>query len=283
MKNNIYPCIHIHKATETAAQFYCEAFPESIVESKSPYVVELSIKGQTLLLLDEGPSGHPGTAISFMVISDTAEQTEALYKKLVEEGSVLMPLNNYSWSPMYAWISDKFGVNWQLYTGKKSENGQYICPTLMFSGKNAGKTAESLHFYTSLFTNSRIEGILNYSDEDAEQASFVKHAQFNIDGYILMAMDTSTAQGENFNDGVSLTVLCDTQAEIDRYWEALALNGGKEIACGWLVDKFGVSWQIVPSVLPKMMKNPDKAMQVMQAFMKMKKLIIADLSKAYQA
>src|SRR5262249_54038937 len=156
---------------------------------------------------------------------------------------------------------------------------QRISPTFMFTHEQAGKAEEAVHFYTELFPDSSINGILKYS-EGEDNTNFVKHAQFKIKDYVMMAMDSSADHGIGFVDAISLVVECDTQAEIDKYWNTLTANGGKEIACGWLVDKFGVSWQIVPAKLGEWLKDPEKFQRVMPLVMKMKKLIMADMENA---
>ena len=108
----------------------------------------------------------------------------------------------------------------------------------------------------------------------------VKHGRFLLDGQMFVAMDSSMAHAFTFNEGVSISVSCDTQEEIDHYWNGLTANGGQESMCGWLKDKYGVSWQIVPAVLGKLMSDPEKGQRVMQEVMKMKKLEIEKLVNA---
>ncbi len=140
---------------------------------------------------------------------------------------------------------------------------QPIHPCLWFDHDQASAAAA---FYCSVFPSARI----------LEQNPMV--TTFEIGGSRFMAL----AGGPNFkpNEAVSFVVTCEDQAEIDRYWTALTADGGAESQCGWLKDKFGVSWQIVPAMLPALMADPERGPRVVQAFMKMKKLVIADLEKA---
>jgi predicted 3-demethylubiquinone-9 3-methyltransferase (glyoxalase superfamily) len=108
----------------------------------------------------------------------------------------------------------------------------------------------------------------------------VKHGRFLLDGQMFVAMDSSMAHAFSFSEGVSISVSCETQEEIDHYWNKLIADGGQESMCGWLKDKYGVSWQIVPSILGKLMSDPGKGQRVMQALMQMKKLEIDKLENA---
>ena len=134
-----------------------------------------------------------------------------------------------------------------------------IFPCLWFDGQ----AQEAAKFYCSIFKNSEIT-------PDNQVV-----VNFNLNGKKFMGLNG----GPNFkfNEAVSFVVNCDTQAEIDHYWDNLTADGGKEGNCGWLKDKFGVSWQIVPSALPRLMGNPEKAQKVTEAFLKMKKFDIETL------
>lgn len=280
MKQSIYPCLTIKGKIAEAADFYINTFGEGKIAQTSPFVILVQLSGEKLMLLNDGPTAKPNPSVSFMVISATAAETEQYWNQLVKEGEVLMPLDTYGWSEKYGWVQDKYGVSWQLYTGAKNNSMQKFCPTLMFTGANAGKAEGAVHFYTKLYPSSDLQGILKYSEEDGDNTSFVKHAQFRIKQYTVMAMDSSTDHGFGFNDAISLVVECENQEEIDTYWEQLTANGGKEIACGWLTDKYGISWQIIPKVLGELLKEPAKAQRVMGALMQMKKLVIKDLENA---
>ncbi|SFD15190.1 Glyoxalase superfamily enzyme, possibly 3-demethylubiquinone-9 3-methyltransferase [Chitinophaga sp. CF118] len=280
MNNFVYPCLTIKGKIAEAADFYINTFGEGKIGQTSPYVIQIELSGQKFLLLNEGPTSSPNASISFMVTCEKAEETEQYWNKLIDGGNIMMPLDSYGWSPKYGWVQDKYGVSWQVYTGSRTDTPQKFCPTLMFTGANAGKASSAVHFYTELFPQSNIKGILKYSEGEGDNPEFVKHAQFKIKDYVVMAMDSSAAHGFGFNDAISLVVECDTQAEIDKYWEQLTTNGGHEVACGWLTDKYGISWQIIPKVLMELVKDPNRAPRVMNALMQMKKLIIADLVNA---
>ncbi|SEA62872.1 VOC family protein [Pedobacter hartonius] len=280
MNNSIYPCLTLKGKVAEAADFYIQSFGEGKIIQTSPFVILIELSGQKIMLLNDGPSSSPNASISFMVVSETAEETELYWNRLTGGGKVFMPLDSYPWSVKYGWVEDKFGVSWQLYTGSKNDFPQKFSPSLMFTGANAGKASAAIHFYTDLFPQSQIEGVMEYSEGEGDTPGFVKHAQFRVKDFVVMAMDSSADHGFAFNDAISLVVNCNTQAEIDQYWQQLTAGGGKEIACGWLVDKYGVSWQIVPEKLGTLISDQERGQRVMNELMKMKKLVIADLENA---
>jgi len=280
MKNFIYPCLAIKGKINEAAEFYIQTFEDGKISVSNPIVVQIELSGQKFMLLNEGPSNDPNPAISFMVMCGTPEETDKYWNKLQDGGKIMMPLDNYPWSPKYGWIQDKFGVSWQLYTGTKEDSVQKFCPTLMFTGDQAGQAETAIKFYTSVFPNSEIEGILKYAEGEGDSTDFVKHAQFKLNDYVTMAMDSSAEHGFSFNDGISLVVECETQDEIDSYWSQLTTNGGYEVACGWCTDKFGISWQIIPKSIIKLVTDPERGQRAMQVMMGMKKLVIEELENA---
>ncbi len=276
MENQIYPCLWFDGNAKVAAEFYCSVFDNSRITSDNPLVVVFNSSGQKFMCLNGGPAYKPNPSISFYVICETIIEIETAWNKLKEGGNVLMPLDKYDWSEKYGWVQDKFGISWQLAFGEFKDVGQKFTPTLMFTKKQAGRAEEAISLYTSVFDNSSIVGILKYTAGENDVLGYVKHAQFKLGQQVLMAMDSSLSHDFYFNEAVSLVVECDTQKEIDFYWGKLGLEG-EEGQCGWLKDKFGVSWQVVPSILGKLMNDPEKAPRVMQAFMKMKKFEIEKL------
>jgi len=277
---SIYPCLTLRGKVAEAADFYIRTFGEGRIAQTSPFVIQIELSGQKFMLLNDGPSVSPNASISFMVITESEEETQRCWDALTGEGKVLMPLDSYDWSPKYGWVQDKFGVSWQLYLGDRKDTPQKFSPTLMFTGQKAGEAEEAVHFYTGLFPQSAVEGVLKYKEGDGDKPGLVKHAQFTIKDYIMMAMDSSFEHGFSFNDAISMVVECEDQAEIDQYWDVLTADGGQEVQCGWLKDRFGVSWQIIPKGLGKLMTDPQRGQRAMNALLKMKKLIIADLENA---
>ena len=277
MNNKIYPCLWYDSKANKAAVLYREAFEDVVILEENPIVITLEIFGQKFMLLNGGPMYQPNPSISFMVTCKTPEEVDHAWEKLIVEGKPMMPLDAYPWSRCYGWVQDRFGISWQLYLGNPKDTGQKICPTLMFTHQQFGKAEEAIRFYTALFPNSSVGGLLKYSANDDDEEGKVKHAQFTLDGFGMMAMDSSFDHPFRFSEGVSIAVDCDTQDEIDHYWNKLTGDGGEESMCGWLKDKYGVSWQIVPSILPALMADPEKSQKVINAFLKMRKFDLATL------
>jgi len=280
LNNAIYPCLILKGKVAEATDFYIDTFGSGKVIQTNPIVTFIALSGQNFMLLNDGTASVPNATFSFMVVSENPEETEQYWNKLIEGGKDLMPLDSYEWSVKYGWVQDKYGISWQLFTGPKNALSQKFSPSLMFTGDNAGKAAEALQFYTSLFPKSSVEGVWEYSGDDGDTKGLIKHAQFSINGLIATVMDSSAAHNAEFNEAVSLVVNCDTQEEIDKYWEQLTADGGQEVMCGWLRDKYGLSWQIVPKIIGELVTDPERGPRVLNEVMKMKKLIIADLVNA---
>ena len=279
MQTSIYPCLWFNNNSKEAASFYTKAFTDTTITSNTPMVVMFQSAGQQFMCLNGGPNFTVNPVISFYVIMDTEEEVNASWEQLCNNGKVLMPLDKYPWSNRYGWVQDRFGVSWQLSVGKLEDVGQKFTPSLMFTGDNKGKAEQAIEFYTSIFDHSSVAGIMRYEPGEPDVTGYIKHAQFKLNGYVFMAMDSSIENQSNFNEALSLVVECDTQEEIDYFWNKLT-EGGSESQCGWLKDQYGVSWQIVPAILKKLMSDPEKAGRVMQAFMKMKKFDIETLINA---
>ncbi|MEJ7694155.1 VOC family protein [Daejeonella sp.] len=277
MNKQITPCLWFDGQAKEAATLYCSAFEKSKITSQSPIVTEIEVSGYKFILLDGGPMYKPNPSISFYVICEDKKELEHAWNTLANEGKVLMALDKYPWGEKYGWINDKFGISWQLALGKISDVGQKISPCLMFTNKQYGRVDEAIAHYSSIFKNAEVDGILRYeSTESASEEGKVKHAQIGLNGQKMMLMESAAAHDFTFTEGISLTVYCETQEEIDFYWKELTENG-QESMCGWLKDEFGVSWQIIPSVLGKIMSDPKKAGKAAQAFMSMRKLNIEQI------
>jgi predicted 3-demethylubiquinone-9 3-methyltransferase (glyoxalase superfamily) len=279
MKKPIYPCLWFDGKAKDAAEFYCSVFNNSKITAENPMVVTFESAGQKFMCLNGGPQFTMNPSISFFVVCETEAEVDKAWSMLTDGGSVLMALDKYEWSEKYGWVQDKFGVNWQLSFGKLADVGQKFTPTLMFTEKVHGKAEKAINFYTSIFHNSSVTGILRYNENDHDVAGTIKHAQFTLDSNVFMTMDSGLAKGFGFNESVSFVIDCENQEEIDYYWNKLT-EGGEESQCGWLKDQFGVSWQVVPEVLGELMSNPERGQRVVQAFLKMKKFDIEALLQA---
>lgn len=143
---------------------------------------------------------------------------------------------------------------------------------------------EAANFYVSIFKNSKIDSITYYGaqgqDVHGQKAGSVLTVEFTINGQPFTALNGGPLF--QFSEAISFQILCDEQDEIDNYWQKLTTNGGSEGPCGWLKDRFGVSWQVVPAIMPQLLNDPAKRDKVMAAFMKMKKFDIAQILEAAQ-
>ena len=153
---------------------------------------------------------------------------------------------------------------------------QKITPCLWFDTEGE----EAAQFYTSVFPNSRIVEVTRYGSAGPRPEGSVMTVHFELDGQSYIALNGGP--DFKFNEAISLEVTCESQEEVDSYWSRLTADGGEEGPCGWLKDKYGVSWQIVPKVLTELITDPDqaKAQRVMAAMLQMKKIEIAELEKA---
>jgi predicted 3-demethylubiquinone-9 3-methyltransferase (glyoxalase superfamily) len=280
MNNQIYPCLWFDGQAKSAAEFYSSIFPNSKIISHNPMVTMWELYGQKFMGLDGGPMFTPNPSISFFVTCESNEEMDAIWAKLSNDAKIMMPLDKYDWSEYYGFLQDKFGISWQLYKGKYSEVNQKIVPCFLFTDGNFGKANNAVQFYTSVFTNSKIDGILFYDENEMPQKEIVKHSQFVLDGNVYMAMDGAGEHNYSFNEAISFVINCDTQEQIDYYWDTFTKDGGEESMCGWCKDKFGVSWQIVPTILGQLMGDPERSQRVVAAFMKMKKFDIEKLQNA---
>jgi predicted 3-demethylubiquinone-9 3-methyltransferase (glyoxalase superfamily) len=242
--------------------------------------VAFRLGGLDFLATNGGPLFTFNPSISYYVVCESMDEIKELWKTLMDGGSALMPLDKYDWSEQYGWLKDRYGLTWQLTLGKVAEVGQKIIPAFMFVQQQFGKAEEAIQFYTSIFRDSAIATIHKY--DQGELAGKIMHSRFTLAGQTYMAMDGPGAHDFNFNEAIAIVVNCETQEEIDYYWGKLT-TGGQESSCGWLKDKFGVSWEVTPSSLGRMLTDPDreKVDRVTKAFLKMKKFDIAALERAY--
>ncbi|OHD23267.1 MAG: hypothetical protein A2Y38_24350 [Spirochaetes bacterium GWB1_59_5] len=288
----IVPHLWYDKEAGEAAELYTSLFPGSSILSRSTIgdtpsgtveLLTIELAGQRFMLMSGGPFFTFTPAISFLVACDTNEEVDRLYAGL-RGGAELMPLGTYPFSERYAWIEDRFGLSWQIMRMGDIPYEQKITPTLMFVGEHCGRAEDAMKLYTGLVAGSKLGPTMRYgSDEAPDAAGTVKHGAFSLAGQSFAAMDSAYEHAFTFNEAISLMLYCDTQAELDRYWNALSAQPEAE-QCGWLKDRYGVSWQIVPTAMDTMMTSGDgDAMaRVTQAFLKMKKFDIAELTRAFE-
>ena len=294
----IIPHLWFDKEAVRAAEFYTSIFSDSKITHKSVIkntpsgdcdIVSFTLKDLEFMAINAGPYFKINQSISFFVNFDPSheknpkENIDEVWKKLSEGGQVLMPLQEYPWSKRYGWVQDKFGLSWQLIlTNPEGDERPEIVPCLLFVGNSYGKTEEAVKFYLSVFKDSKLGNIMHYGpNQEPNKEGTVMFSDFKLNNLWLAAMDGGGEHKFAFNEAISFLVNCETQEEIDYYWDKLSAVPEAE-QCGWLKDKFGVSWQITPSIMNKLMqgKNADK---VTQAFLKMKKFDIKELERVAQS
>ncbi len=297
----ITTCLWFDDQAEEAVKFYTSVFKNSSTGSTSRYdensakasgrsvgsvlVINFEIEGSHFMALNGGPMFKINPSVSFMVYCNNESEVRTLWQKLSDGGNAIMPLDKYPWSPLYGWISDRYGVNWQVFHVNSPYTGPKIVPSLLFTAAQTGRAEEALKYYTSVFPNSKIEDIQKFEPADKaglEMTGKVKYSRFEIENSPFIAMDGGAAHEFTFNEAVSFMINCDNQAEIDKYWNTLTSDGGEESMCGWLKDKYGLSWQVVPVQLGKLMSSnePGKAQRAMAALLQMRKLDIKTLEAA---
>ncbi len=299
---NISPHLWFDKEAEEAAKLYTSLFKISKMGKMTRYgkagfeihgqpegkvmTVEFELEGQKFIGLNAGPIFRFTPAVSFLVACKNKDEVDALWAKLSEGGLALMELGDYPFSERYGWTQDRFGLSWQVMFMGARESSQKITPTLMFVGEVCGRAEEAIHFYTSVFHKTKIGDISRYGrGEEPDKEGTIRHAAFTLEGQEFAAMDSAYKHSFAFNEAISFMVHCETQEEIDAYWEKLSKGGDpKAQQCGWLKDQFGVSWQIVPTILAEMLQSPDKdkVERVTTAFLKMKKFDMDTLQRSYE-
>lgn len=288
----IIPHLWFDTQAKEATEFYTTLFKNSEIKNVTQItntpsgdcdIVNFQLEGLEFTAISAGPYFKFNPSISLFIACDNEEEIDELWNKLIDGGRVLMPYSTYPWSKKYGWVEDKYGLSWQLSFTENYQAKQKITPLLMFTQDMAGRANEAIKNYVDIFPNSKIEMLIPYTKEDADKEGFIKHSRFTLDGLELMAMDSSAEHNFIFNEAFSLVVKCENQEEIDFYWEKLSAVPEAE-QCGWLKDKYEVSWQIVPKELDEMMtsKDRDKVDRVTQAFLKMKKFDVEKLSEAYR-
>lgn len=291
--HKITPHLWFDTQAVEAARFYTSTFPESRVTDVSSLhdtpsgdvdVVSFELFGQPFMAISAGPLFKFTPAISFLLRCATRAEVDDYWGKLSEGGKALMPLDAYPFSERYGWIEDRYGLSWQvMYVGDEAI-GQRVIPTLMFTGAVCGRAEEAIHFYASVFPDSQVGPLVPYGEgEEPDAPGTIKHGAFTLAGQQFAAMDSARVHDFGFNEAISLMARCATQEEIDEYWDRLSAVPEAE-QCGWLKDRYGVSWQIVPSLLDELLASgtEDQRARVTQVFLEMKKLDIAQLKRAYQ-
>ena len=274
MDQRIIPAIWCDGTADEAARFYADTFHEgSVVEQVPGYASTVSIHGFRLSLINGGDQDAPNPSISCILNFDPLlfggeEQARAYLDELYERlstGGVLMELGEYPFSPRYAWVRDRFGMTWRLMlTDPAGEPRPFILPAFMFGGTNHANAEEATEAWIALFDDARRGALRRYEEGGPMEAGTVMFTDFTLRGTWMAAMDSGAFHDFTFTPGVSMIISCRDQEEIDRYWTGLSAVPEAE-RCGWCVDRWGVSWQVVPHSIAELMADAamrDKILQM---------------------
>ena len=298
-RQQITPNLWFDDQAEEAAEFYVSTFDDAKLGTISRYdattaevagqpedsvlTIDFELDGQEFVALNGGPAFTFNPAISFIVNCSTDGEVDELWEQLSDDGEVLMSLDTYPFSDRYGWIQDKYGVSWQLILA--DPDGEWrpkFTPSVLFVGDNCGDAEAAMDFYTAVFNDTAVGQVVRYGpDQDPDEEGTIMYADYQLETHWFATADSAQDHDFGFNEAISFIVHCETQQEVDYYWENLTADGGMEGECGWLTDKYGVSWQIVPVKLYELLQSEDaeKAERVTETMLQMQKLDIAGLEQ----
>ncbi|UWF77627.1 MULTISPECIES: VOC family protein [Microbacterium] len=294
MAQKIVPNVWFQGYAEEGGAFYADALPRTASDVVSRYpddvprwqedfagkalTVDVVVDGYRITLINAGREFTPNPSISFILNFDpllfdgeegARRALDDTWAALSDGGEVLMALDAYPFSARYGWVQDRYGVSWQLMlTDPAGDPRPFVIPQLMYTGAVQGRAREAAEFYISLFDDAALGTVVPRPEGEAGEVLF---GEFRIGDQWFSMMDSDIAHDFGFTPGVSLEVRCRDQAEIDRLWEALSAVPEAE-QCGWLADRYGVSWQIVPENMGELMSRPG----AWERLLEMKKLVIAE-------
>lgn len=276
----IVPSLWFDHVAAAAATFYAEAIPGTTVTDTQYYpleglldfqqefagkelTVEFEVQGYRFVAINAGPEFRVNPSVSFMLNFDPSrderarEHLDEVWAALSDGGTELMPLGEYEFSPHYGWIQDRYGVSWQLIlTDPAGEPRPFVIPNLLFGGPAQNRAGEAMEYYASVFAGSAAGDVWRYPDAvGPAPAGSIMFGELNLFGQWFALMDSAVEQDFTFNSGVSLMLQCEDQEQLDRYWHELSAVPEAE-QCGWLVDRLGLSWQVVPANMRELMQAP---------------------------
>lgn len=290
----IIPHLWFDDNGQEALEFYTSIFENSGIVHQ--YVLEntpsgdaesfdFELAGQPFMAINGGPFFKFNPSISFMVICDGKIEADEIWKGLLEGGRILMPLEETLFASYYGWLEDKYGLSWQLMSADGNPYEQKIVPHLLFSNDAVGRAREALEFYADTFDESEILEVYEYEKGQTMQArAEISFSAIKIYNKLFHLADNGAEEATyTFNEAISFLIECESQEEIDDHWKKLSAVPEAE-QCGWLKDKFGVSWQIVPKGMNELFENgtPEQIKGVTAAFLKMKKIDLAELERVWK-
>lgn len=294
----IIPTLWRNNDAQEMVDYYVQIFPKSKILQTNYYTevgyelhrhepgevqdILFEIEGVKFSAINGGPAFTDSTAISFYYRCNQKDKVQAIWDVISQNGEVITPMGEYSYSDSYGCAKDAFGVIWHVIHADETVD-QKIVPALLFAGELSGKAEQAMRYYASIFSDSEV-GVISPREIGSNGGDYnsVVYGEFMLLGQHFIAKDGLRNSKMKFSEDVSLLVECESQEQIDEYWSRLSADPKAEI-CGWLKDKYGVSWQIVPSVLREMMRDGSKKQQknITTAYLKMKKFNIRALERAY--
>jgi len=291
MSQQIVPFLWFDTQAREAAEFYVSLFHDSKIlnintisdtPSATVEIINFQLWGNEFTAMSAGSTFKMNPSISMYTYCGSDAEIERIYHVLMDGGTALMELGEYPWNRKYAWVQDKFGLSWQLDVDDFKAS-QKIVPAMLFVNKKFDLVKPAMDYYTSIFPGSRIIMESPYDSSAGVPEGTLLFGGFWLgDRYYLNAMSGPGHHDFDFNEAVSLVINCKDQHEVDYYWEKLT-DEGHEQPCGWVKDRFGVSWQIVPTEMNTLMSSgtPQQRAATTAAMLKMKKIDLETLRKAH--
>jgi len=297
MSQKIIPNIWFDQNADEAGDLYADVlpgttarvgatYPEDVADWQADFAgktLTVDVDGYQLTLINAGPEFRPNPSVSFMLnfdpllFDDDQDAARAALDRawtgLSDGGVVRMELGEYPFSPRYGWVEDRYGVNWQLIlTNPEGDPRPFVIPQLMFTESVDGRAREAAQYYSSLFPDSGLGHVAEHPPQSVQATpGTIMFGEFRLAGQWFSMMDGGPDHDFAFSCGVSFEVRVADQAELDRYWDALTAVPEAEV-CGWLADRYGLSWQIVPENMGALMERPGAYAKMMG----MSRLIIDD-------
>lgn len=290
----ITPNLWFNGNAEEAVHFYVSVFPDAKILHTAYYpkseeegladfqknmagkvlTVDFEVMGFRFMAINAGSEFAPNPSISFFITLDSKEEIDKLWERLAGGGKELMALGKYPFSEYYGWVQDKYNVSWQLILNNpEGDRRPKVMPSLLFTQDQNGKAEEAITFYASVFKNSQLgQKARRTEDDPMARAGTLMFGDVMLENVWIAAMDGGEGHEFTFNEGISLSIACRDQNEIDYFWNKLTADGGQESVCGWLKDKYGLSWQVDPENMDEIMKKPG----AFKTMMGQKKIVIAE-------
>lgn len=283
----IIPHLWYDTEAKEAVAFYVDLFGGKLdwtytitdTPSGDSDLIQFQLGDMTLAAISAGPYFKLNESMSLMVNVANRDEVTRLYQALSEGGRILMPLAEYSFSPYYVWLEDRFGLSWQLSYAPDLDKPYQFDICLLFSQEQVGLAQPMLDYYKDKLPQASVGQLSYYGEGEATvEAAKLNYAELLVAGQKMIVMDHGYGGEASFNEAFSLMVYVDSQDELDFYYDLLSAVPEAEM-CGWVKDQFGISWQIVPRILMEAYDtaSPEKVKAVNAAVMTMKRLDFATI------